>query len=1256
MKHFLLLISLFISTMMIAGPVDQETAKQKAMNFVANKMGQTTARRNMKVTSSGVQKASNRSAARDYLHIFNIDGGGYVIVSGDDRTEEILGYSTTGTYDANKMPDNMRAFLQEYVDGIQYLDDHHMQSPKVKTPQEKVKGATRRAPKASIEPLIKARWNQGEPFDQYCPVYNDEHAATGCVATAYAQIMNHHKWPSNTTTEIPAYTSDTRGFNLDAVPAGTAIDWNNIKDKYGWVNENGNWNQYTYTDAEAQAVANLMKLCGRAVQMDYYCDDYGSSGAVTANCIAALVKYFDYEEETCKWLDRVNYSYSDWQDIIYAELAANRPVLYSGQSAGGGHAFVCDGYGSDDFFHINWGWGGMSDGFFRLRILNPDDQGIGGSSTSDGYGMGQGAGIGIQKNDGTSSGYYEKMSMYNLTYSQTTVTRTSSTDNFSLSNCLTYYVINSTNGPQTFNLSARILNNSGQTIEDLTLWTNKSLNVNYYSWSSIIPDFGANYADGKYKLIFIAQNEGETEWYALTGSETMCVDFTISGNTLEMAVPKLEVSHEIVGDLSVNSAQTIKINIKNTGMKALRSDLYYQINSGSWYRGGFIDAEPNTTSTVEFQYTPKSSGTYSFNIDPLGYQFNMVIGGGSGAPNLTGTYNGATPAIQYDSSSDVYYVNGTSTTANFTVTNTGDGDYNDNIVFNYWYYSKSADKWKYYQEAVASVSIAAGASKNFNVEINKVDDSDYLLYCVEMNWLVNDEETFLATTPDFEFRGGASGGDYKLVATDFVGTPSLQYNTDAYTYYIEGNQVTFYTDITNTGSDAFSGELKIEPCKHYAGKGNSWNYINYPTYPKYQSVNLEPGATLRITETITKSDETDVDGYFLRIKYKGGNESDYETLKYTPNFVFIDANTPNLVFKSLENDPALKWDNDKSINYVYGDKLSIKVYISNIGGGAFNGKIRFKYFGRNSSGNWVQIKDATTEDFYVAGKSTASATSGTIEKTEGYDQYTINCFYIDPATDTEVFVRRNSDFEFRTATTYIIEAGDYGCNPEMKYKNDVYYIEGNKTTFFGDIKNIGVETFSGQLLLTKWYHNANGWYSAKETQDINIAAGETKRVYIDMEKLDQDDVDLYGLWVYYQGPNESDFEYLLGTPDFEFRASSVILGDANGDGSVNVTDIVATVNYIMEKPSADFNEEAADVNQDGYVNVTDIVGMVNIIMETASRRDADVNKQAFSGKSIMLKNLGIDGKVLFDTLNNEKISNNAEIGKATDIHQEGMVK
>jgi hypothetical protein len=357
----------------------------------------------------------------------------------------------------------------------------------------------------------------------------------------------------------------------------------------------------------------------------------------------------------------------------------------------------------------------------------------------------------------------------------------------------------------------------------------------------------------------------------------------------------------------------------------------------------------------------------------------------------------------------------------------------------------------------------------------------------------------------------------------------------------------------------------------------------------------------------------------------------------------------------------LRWDNDKRINYVYGDKLSASFYITNVGGGAFDGQVQFRYYGIDSDGNWTQIKTATTQSFYVAGESTAVATSDAIEKTDGYPYYTICCYYIDPATGKEIFLRRNSNFEFRTPTTYVIETGDYGCTPEMKYDNATYtsYIEGSKATFFGDIKNIGVEDFSGQLKIVKMYHSTTTGYwnyiTSPSTQDITIAAGATKRVYIDIEKLDQDDADLYWLCVYYKGSNESDFTYLLGSPDFEFRASSVILGDANGDGSVNVTDIVATVNYIMEKPSADFNEEAADVNQDGYVNVTDIVGMVNIIMEAASRWDANANKLAFSGKSIMLKNLGIEGKVLFDSLNDEKNNSNDEVGMS-DILREGQMK
>ena len=125
------------------------------------------------------------------------------------------------------------------------------------------------------------------------------------------------------------------------------------------------------------------------------------SGANTAHEVAvALKQYFDYSSTTT-YKDRSLYSYANWIELLYNELAQGRPMVFSGQSTGGGHAFVCDGYQSEDYFHINWGWGGQSDGYFKLSVMNPKEQGIGGSSSDDGFNFGQGAIVGIQKNGGT---------------------------------------------------------------------------------------------------------------------------------------------------------------------------------------------------------------------------------------------------------------------------------------------------------------------------------------------------------------------------------------------------------------------------------------------------------------------------------------------------------------------------------------------------------------------------------------------------------------------------------------------------------------------------------------------------------------------------------------------------------------------------------------------------------------------------------------------------------------------------------------
>ena len=384
-RRLLFILSLLLPTLLMANPVGKEQAQEKALSFVN---GRSAAK------ARGPKAASNLSLvmSQDCYHVFNIGtGDGFVIVSGDDCAPDILGYADSGTIDPQSMPDNMKAWLQGYADQIEWMKAHGVKADK---------SFTTRAAKSSISPLLTSEWNQGEPYNNECPNFvNGARSVTGCVATAMAQIMYYHKWPAKTIQEIPSYqfaSGYTGGpLTVSAISANTEFDWSNMTPYY---DDSSN-------DAKKAAVATLMKVCGASVQMDYADAINGGSSASTSKVANALKIYFDYNG-TAQNLSRNNFSYSQWIDIIYTELAADRPVLIGGQSTGGGHAFVCDGFDEDDLFHINWGWGGMSDGYFRISVLAPDEQGAGGSTTSDGYRMWQDITVGIQKNIGTTEPIY----------------------------------------------------------------------------------------------------------------------------------------------------------------------------------------------------------------------------------------------------------------------------------------------------------------------------------------------------------------------------------------------------------------------------------------------------------------------------------------------------------------------------------------------------------------------------------------------------------------------------------------------------------------------------------------------------------------------------------------------------------------------------------------------------------------------------------------------------------------------------------
>ena len=281
-------------------------------------------------------------------YVFNIgDRDGFVIASGDDRSRPILGYADEGTIDTDSMPDGLKWLLGFYEEQIQHAPSQ-AKSVKARTVSSY----------PAVEPLLTTKWNQYAPYNLNCPVYtNMGRCITGCVATAMAQIMYYHR---NKSTDkllkrIPGYHRgsgyDSSKITLDPIPKGAKIDWDNMLDEY----VSGN-----YTDEQAQAVANLMLYCGASVDMMYGWQFSGSSSGLVPG---ALYDYFGYKKS--EYIHRDNYTDEEWESIIYGELSEGRPIHYTG----GNHAVVVDGHDGNGYVHVNWGWGGSSDGFYLFSAV-----------------------------------------------------------------------------------------------------------------------------------------------------------------------------------------------------------------------------------------------------------------------------------------------------------------------------------------------------------------------------------------------------------------------------------------------------------------------------------------------------------------------------------------------------------------------------------------------------------------------------------------------------------------------------------------------------------------------------------------------------------------------------------------------------------------------------------------------------------------------------------------------------------------------
>ncbi len=270
--------------------------------------------------------------------------GAFVIVAGDDRADGILAYGDT-PLDMNDLPCGMRWMLAHYKEQMEWLQAN----PAAAIASEPSYAATVKVPE-----LLSCKWNQGEPYNNLCPVYKNKRCITGCIATAMAQVMYYWQYPDHLP-DYPAYV--TGSIVVDELP-GTDLNWDDMLD--GYYLFEGTYKMH-YSEAQAEAVATLMRYCGQASQMGYGVDE---SGAYTWNQMMAISDFGYYLG--CHIEHRDRYTADEWKTMMLAELGAFRPILYTGYGEEvGGHAFVVDGYDGRRF-HINWGWEGNANGYFMM--------------------------------------------------------------------------------------------------------------------------------------------------------------------------------------------------------------------------------------------------------------------------------------------------------------------------------------------------------------------------------------------------------------------------------------------------------------------------------------------------------------------------------------------------------------------------------------------------------------------------------------------------------------------------------------------------------------------------------------------------------------------------------------------------------------------------------------------------------------------------------------------------------------------------
>lgn len=606
-----------------AAPLTPEQALQRAVASGPAKAVSMGAD-GLRLAHTQVMSNGNASA-----YIFNRqDGRGYAILSADDCLAPVLGYSHSGSVDASNLPPSLKWWLDEYGRKAEWLSSKGMGSGEVQVYAP--------AGWSAVAPLMTTTWNQDAPYNNDCPMVGGYKAPTGCVATSFAQVMNYFEYPQRGRGTI-RYTDNgvSRSLRLNK-----DFDWANMDDTYS---------PGSYTDKQAEAVAFLMQACGYAVEMGYGSE---MSGAQSYKLVNGMVTYFKYSPDAI-YRERELFSTAQWTEMVYNNIKNVGPVIYDGRSIDGGHSFVCDGYDGNGYFHFNWGWGGMSDGYYLLDSLNPETQGIGGAE--GGFNYSQGAVFNMRKPDGVVTPDYD-----NLKIMGTATASLSGRDiTFRASNPgATAGWANGSWRSISCEIGAIIEKEDGTKVDEvLGKWSGRSysdvtLNVySYYSTESTNPviTIPEGLADGRYRVVIAARQSGlldvEQEvyypWQPIVcnwGDANYCM-LTVSGGQLSVqtaAAARLSFEGEgLSSPLYFGRNARLDLSVKNDSGMELSSCFYPALyrNGEMQYRGDYMLVTVPAGQTVHKQALAQffqvqgatATGTGEYDLKVMDAATNSVI-------------------------------------------------------------------------------------------------------------------------------------------------------------------------------------------------------------------------------------------------------------------------------------------------------------------------------------------------------------------------------------------------------------------------------------------------------------------------------------------------------------------------------------------------------------------------------------------------------------------------------------------------------